>query len=222
MIQLKECKELLKRYARLKHMEDLEKLNLFTLLNTKCQAVFGFVTWLDEHYSSRFETPRPILSLLIALSCNSPVCAIIHPDDQLETLLDDVIREKTTPSNDPQKMQVLQTKCPILFNALVALESDQLPDSWCTLIQSMRNIAFSPFSADVLDQEPPSPTFDPMPDDNCNQLTNFYFFPNITIKRQRISFPADHENEKICTKFYRGHPSLLPGIFTIFCPHGKL
>ena len=33
-------------------------------------------------------------------------------------------------------------------------------------------------------------------------------------------YKLDNQQDKVCTKAYRGHPSLLPGIFTIFCSHG--
>lgn len=53
------------------------------------------------------------------------------------------------------------------------------------------------------------------------------YFPSLEKYRNRGRFEKDkHLRQKdkeqydICQKKYLGHPSLLPGIFTLFCPHG--
>ncbi|XP_060601822.1 uncharacterized protein LOC132755047 [Ruditapes philippinarum] len=49
------------------------------------------------------------------------------------------------------------------------------------------------------------------------------FFPCLPKYRSRGRFQKDAsqvKNKVHCTKKYAGHPSLLPGVFTIFCPHG--
>ena len=48
------------------------------------------------------------------------------------------------------------------------------------------------------------------------------FFPQLPVIRSRGSYRADRvRKEKICTKHTTGHPSLLPGVFVMFCQHGK-
>lgn len=221
MIPHKEARELLKIYAKLTHMTDSDVLRLFTLLETNCVSVFGLVCWLENHYGSRFDAPEKVLYLISALSCNSPVCAIIHPDNQLETVLEEVAAKETTLSKDPNKMLVVQTKCPILFHAIIALNTEELPNSWCNLIRAMMQVALRPFaesegqsSSGVVES---SSVAARDPSGEIEQHTNYAFFPNLPIKRQRISFPFDRrkETERNCTKVSHGHPSLLPGIFTI-------
>lgn len=49
------------------------------------------------------------------------------------------------------------------------------------------------------------------------------FFPSLPRMRHRRYYEADVERkQQLCTKKYSKHPSLTPGIFTLFCPHGKL
>ena len=54
--------------------------------------------------------------------------------------------------------------------------------------------------------------------------TSSQFFPNLPQYRGRGKYAADrqktsHPNDS-CRKASYGHPSLFPGIFTLFCPHG--
>ena len=47
------------------------------------------------------------------------------------------------------------------------------------------------------------------------------FFPSLPRIRRRRYYSADVEaKDAHCTKLYRGHPSLMPGLFTLLCPHG--
>ena len=53
------------------------------------------------------------------------------------------------------------------------------------------------------------------------QLRSLCYFPSLPRVRIRRCFEADTDRKTVvCTKKSSGHPSLLPGIFTIFCPHG--
>ena len=50
------------------------------------------------------------------------------------------------------------------------------------------------------------------------------FFPSLPRIRNRRCYEADADKKskvQLCTKGYNAHPSLTPGIFTIFCPHGQ-
>lgn len=49
------------------------------------------------------------------------------------------------------------------------------------------------------------------------------FFPCLPKIRTRGVYEADRKSKQlICTKRTSKHPSLLPGVFTIYCEHGKL
>ncbi|CAG2192478.1 unnamed protein product [Mytilus edulis] len=72
-------------------------------------------------------------------------------------------------------------------------------------------------------------TFDPFLKETCPSETpdeedGLAFFPQLPKQRKRGFFVADKKGSKskedFCSKFSKGHPSLLPGVFTMFCPHG--
>ena len=47
------------------------------------------------------------------------------------------------------------------------------------------------------------------------------FFPSLPRIHNRRHYEADVDTKvRLCTKKYTTHPSLTPGIFTLFCPHG--
>ena len=50
------------------------------------------------------------------------------------------------------------------------------------------------------------------------------FFPSLPRIRNRRHYEADVDKKskvQLCKKGYNAHPSLTPGIFTLFCPHGQ-
>ena len=61
--------------------------------------------------------------------------------------------------------------------------------------------------------------------DNSTSLVNgeetLCFFPSLPRIHNRRHYEADVDTKvHLCTKKYTTHPSLTPGIFTLFCPHG--
>ena len=54
-----------------------------------------------------------------------------------------------------------------------------------------------------------------------NELKSLCFFPKLLRVRVRRCYDADSDRKGIiCTKRSTGHPTLTPGIFTMYCPHG--
>ena len=48
------------------------------------------------------------------------------------------------------------------------------------------------------------------------------YFPCLPKIRDRGFYDIDSSSKAVgCTKQSSGHPTLLPGIFTVYCPHGK-
>ena len=55
------------------------------------------------------------------------------------------------------------------------------------------------------------------------ELQSLCFFPTLPRVRSRRFYEADTDRKaSIYTKKNSGHPSLLPGVFTLFCHHGML
>ena len=60
-------------------------------------------------------------------------------------------------------------------------------------------------------------------DTGTRRKTLYVFSPSLPRIRNRRHYVADvgkKSKVQLCTKRYTGHPSLTPGIFTLFCPHG--
>lgn len=113
-------------------------------------------------------------------------------------------------------MSQLQRTIPVLFDLLLSVES--YPHQIMSLIlQEMIRKSTMPFEKKTWSEQPVVAN-----KDEC-LYKSLSFFPNLPRLRTRRTYEADKgTKEKICTKRGPGHPSLLPGMFTIFCQHGTL
>jgi hypothetical protein len=55
-----------------------------------------------------------------------------------------------------------------------------------------------------------------------NILKELAYFPSLPKVGVRGVYKVDSRKAVGCTKRSGGHPTLLPGIFTLYCPHGEL
>ena len=102
---------------------------------------------------------------------------------------------------------------PILFELLSS--ADNFPrEIMARILNIMMNKAMAPFE-EV--KSIPTECITPLPDDE----DSLSFFPSLPKVRKWRYYSADVEaKDSLCTKLYRGHPSLMPGLFTLLCPHG--
>ena len=115
-----------------------------------------------------------------------------------------------------QELKLLQDTTPILASLLLKLPfSETIPDDVCTLISQLCDLVLAPF-------EPRSQTFPSPPADS--ELT---YFPNLPMVCGVPVYSADQsshrqkqEDQDACRKYSSNHPTLTPGIFAIYCPHG--
>ena len=107
---------------------------------------------------------------------------------------------------------LLQQEVPVLFTLL-----ENLPNYPTELIEPILRRLIAVSLAPFKDPAPviTSPEISPME----NPLA---FFPQLKSLCARKSYAEDRSSSRICTKKSSGHPSLLPGIFTLFCQHGNL
>ena len=115
-------------------------------------------------------------------------------------------------------MSQLQRTVPVLFDLLLSVES--YPHQTMSLIlQEMVRKSAIPFQKGDKTSCSDQPV---VSNDDEDLYKTLSYFPNSPRVRQRRRYEADKSTkEKVCTKRASGHPSLLPGIFTIFCHHGK-
>lgn len=156
--------------------------------------------------------PREWSKFICALASSSPVCALVHPSEKVFDLLKKLTTEDITINST--SMQLLQQEIPVLFDVLS--NTSHLPrKSLIPLIHAIIERASAPFTSNT-------PNSETAPDEKTI-LEELAFFPNLPKVRGRGMFEVDRHTykEMKCTKQSSGHPSLLPGIFTLFCPHGE-
>ena len=107
-------------------------------------------------------------------------------------------------------LQFLQRECPLFFDILRSKKS--LPSHLHPVIYELLKRSKAPFEV---------PKKQTSVEDYLR--TDDSYFPNLPIFRSRGPYVADTgKRAKICTKRGGSHPTLLPGIFTLFCSHGMV
>lgn len=219
MIPNSETRKLLQAYVKNDNFDNAAKHHLYALLRVHCPSLCNFLHWVDKEKNTTGELEPQIAALLNAISCNSPLCALIHPDEELLSILRELTLEDCGRSvfANPSKMKTLQNMCPILFRFVTILDQS-IPEPCKYLLEDMISKAKSPFISSTLPAppQPPSSTLE-------KEAHPLSYFPGLPLRRKRATFVVDAKRAAegaACTKLSRGHPSLLPGIFTIFCQHG--
>lgn len=155
--------------------------------------------------------PSKYAPLLSTLATASPVCALLPPTPSNLNLMDKLISGYHVRS-DPDLWSLLQKSIPILFRLLISLDTTHIPDELRPVLMEIVKKSMRPFEA----VEPEEDIAFSDLEDSCS------FYPHLTRKRSRRLYKADlSRKHSTCSKTYKGHPSLLPGIFTAFCPHGR-
>lgn len=206
LISHKATRSHLKKFAS-DGLSDDEIQELVELTAVNAPYLNQFVEYLVkrcENISYLKKCPQKWSEIVLALASASPVCALIHPGDEFHELLTKILNKEV----DLDTLQILQEECPLLFEIL--RESNSLPSQFCPVLRELLKRSKAPFNVpeNVL----------------CNQNiqnNDDGYFPTLPIVRSRGSYVADsRQKAKICTKRGSSHPTLLPGIFTLFCSHG--
>lgn len=113
-------------------------------------------------------------------------------------------------------MRQVQNDVPVLFDLLLSVEKHP-QHLMSSVLDTLVKKAAIPFEEKTTCEAPQL-----VLSDNERIEKKLSYFPNLPRKRERRYEADKNTKEKICTKKGTGHPSLLPGIFTIFCQHGTL
>ena len=169
--------------------------------------IYDVFTWSLESFPARL--PKEIKRFFVSLAQPSPVCSLIPPCEEMFKLLDRLFEENI--KRDVAYMEQLHLSLPIFHQILTCIFESRLPIVWKPLVKYLVIKALNPFNN-------ATPLTDTLPSDD----DPLDFFPHLISRRGRGKYELDTiSDEKICNKYYRGHPKLTPGIFTLFCPHGK-
>lgn len=207
-------RSLLKTFC-IKGITPAELLELDQLVTIHAPYIAPLLQLLKEE----LDTSLPILScphvwckFIGALASSSPVCALVHPSDSVFNLLKHLVSHDIT--MNPSNMELLQREIPVLFE-LVKNKFHLPRRSLSPIVDKIIQTACAPFTL-----YGPETQAEP---DNQTMMQELAYFPSLPKVRTRGIYDADHHARHMikCTKLSSGHPSLLPGIFTLFCPHGE-
>uniref|UniRef100_A0A8W8IL56 Uncharacterized protein n=1 Tax=Magallana gigas TaxID=29159 RepID=A0A8W8IL56_MAGGI len=192
---------LLQRYAR-------EQPPLTMLEFTKMVELLGCHSLPLQNLVNSFENstcPPPYVPFLKSLALDSPICRVFHPSKILRQSLIEM-REKD-PKTLTKLLEDLQMQLPLLI---------------CLLNRALSNLIELLISNEEKAAESYPP--DTMASEDETGLKHNSFSPSLPIQRCRGTYEMDikgcKKNNHDCNKKSRGHPSLLPGVFCLFCEHG--
>ena len=150
--------------------------------------------------------PEEYRECLCNLSSGSPVCATFHYRDvgSMEELLNSLGKTSVA----PRMWKNLQESIPILYKLLSSLQS--IPDFFHPILEELIKKVKIPFEGSIANTGIPE-----------GAASSLACYPSMKLLRNRGSYQVDkHRTKPVCSKQGTRHPTLMPGIFTSFCPHG--
>ncbi|XP_052680106.1 uncharacterized protein LOC128160826 [Crassostrea angulata] len=227
-------RSLLQRYAK-------EQPPLTMLEFTKMVELLGFHSQPLQNLVKSFGNstcPPPYVPFLKSLALDSPICGMFHPSKNLrQTLIE--MREKD-PKTSPKLLEDLQMQLPLYTkdknkHTILILLYDWILNSFsyystqvfkliCLLSRTPPELIELLISLEEKAAESyPPDTMASLSEDETELKLNS-FFPSLPIQRCRGTYEMDlkgcRKSSHDCNKKSRGHPSLLPGVFCLFCEHG--
>lgn len=209
MIAHRDTRDLLRRFCgKGLTKSEFQKLTSLVLLHAP------YLSKVLQHVSSSSEKGTVVCAkewckLMHALSATSPACGLLHPSETTSNLVKEMITGDIT--TKPHLMKCLQEQLPVMFELLRTLHGYP-HEMMKPIIEEMLLRASAPFEGDQeLEKVTPVASDDEMS-----------YFPHLPKCRERQVYTADSAGKVLtCTKKSSRHPTLLPGVFTLFCEHGK-
>ncbi|XP_050406170.1 uncharacterized protein LOC126827514 isoform X2 [Patella vulgata] len=153
---------------------------------------------------------KEFLKFVTSIASKSPVCGYIHPTKDVELLMNELISGMEIKSY-PDKWKSLHENIPVLFDIMENTSEKFAPPELRPLLKELLRLSLKPFENCLPCDE----------NEECDDAEEMSFFPSLPQIRKKYTYLMDTTKpKKSCSKTYRGHPSLLPGVFTLFCPHG--
>lgn len=212
LIPTKRLRDMLSKYSRGGCTEQE-----FREMEAETKNTASFLSPLLELFNCsghHHQAPEAYRSLLTELSKSSPTCALLHPCPDLDSLLEDVSKEKSVSIiHDTTLMHKLHFHCPLLWQVFSV---DGLRKEVVPLIHQMYRVAKQAFKSEG------GPVTCPAAPHHDSTLQ---YFPHLPMKRTRGIFLHDLGRTEGpldgCRKNEGHHSTLIPGIFTMFCVHGN-
>eukprot|EP00794_Sanderia_malayensis_P020807 gene20807-22851_t len=209
---------------------------LMSILKTDCLEVHDLLSHIqaccipiDHQYAREsektkletvpFTCPRVWMPFVEALGVATPVCGLIHQDKVLLTALENLVKANGAVS--AEILGIVRTKFPVLHDIVSTFEKFQCPIALLPVLKILVEKSKQPFQDyngvdaaddDLLLSEGESP-----------EHSIYSHWPCLTQSRRRGKYTVDKKGSKkdtmSCHKTSKGHPTLLPGVFTMFCKH---
>lgn len=153
-------------------------------------------------------------NLILALASVSPVCGLVHPSESLYDLLREVADRLENIRKSSIVMEKLQIQIPVLFELI-----STLPRISAQILKPILETLVEKSKAPFPDQSTTLTQAESTSDISQSPLSHFSSPPCM---RARHSYLADRQSKRkpVCSKHSSGHPTLLPGTFTMYCQHG--
>jgi hypothetical protein len=188
-----------------------EKIFMLNESAKVCAALHEFLVYIDSDTIT--VAPDSTKDFLLCLASKSPVCSYVHVNDSVRQLITNLLAGVNI-KGDPVAWNQLHEELPIIYKMLSPKSVTTVPQPLSKLLSVMWQKAEATFHAcrEIADTNEAIQT---------DQLSHFPCLPKL---RNRCTFSADVRknvsNTGACKKRYTGHPTLLPGIFTLYCQHG--
>ena len=194
------------------NLTDEMRTNLLMKLSQSYPELGGFVNCSIQLYGTDTPFPSGISNFILAISKNTPICAIFRPIDKLQALFVKILQGHHV-KRHPYDMLLLQNKCPLFFGLVVEIDDSTLTTKMQDLLRILLKIAAAPYQTTV------SPV-DSTGLDSSAIVDSLTYFPSLPRVRARGCYNSDRQrnsSEVICNKKAGRHPTLLPGIFLVHC-----
>ncbi|KAI8516330.1 hypothetical protein Bbelb_049110 [Branchiostoma belcheri] len=182
---------------------------------------------------SRRIAPDAYKKFLRELAKNGPLCGMLQIDhSQREGHTKEIVRRAVAnrlaifDSVNAAHLQKLRSDAPILADFLYEVykaEGNRIPEDVSALVNDIMERVSLPF------KNRHNNTVYPPPEEE-DTFGGYSFFPTLPLVRGQATYAKDAQRRtrprrcrdpsQRCNKMYGGHPSLSPGIFTLYCQHG--
>lgn len=151
-----------------------------------------------------------------SLAAASPVCGLLHPSEEANVLVQDMCNKDITKHADC--LASLQQQIPVIFKAVREDSTSYDQKKYGPVMTKLLQKCYAPFDT----VEPHSSKHGILMEPGVDHNEPLVYFPHLKKHRCRGNYIADGKlKEPVCTKHSSKHPTLLPGIFTLFCEHGE-
>eukprot|EP00112_Aurelia_sp_Birch-Aquarium-sp1_P004615 Seg1523.5 transcript_id=Seg1523.5/GoldUCD/mRNA.D3Y31 product="hypothetical protein" protein_id=Seg1523.5/GoldUCD/D3Y31 len=225
MVTNARCRTLLNRYSgskrkRIKPLSAEAYEELVDYLKENCAEIHDLVIFLQDtptserSVSSPYVCPSAWSPFIAALAAASPVCGLVHIDGDLHAALGSLVNNLGIV--DAELLAIFEKKFPMLHKLVISLHALRCAQQLLPVLTLLVKKSKAPFMRGCYDALLMQDEFPDSP---------YSFWPSLEQVRRRgwyaLDATAKSKDQHYCHKMSKGHPTLLPGVFTMFCEHRK-